>query len=278
MNKEWVEARKAECAAKARVERAKIVEKINTCEILTDKDKKTVERVLDEECSQYYGIFDSSAILAICENHKDVGDSMDFFKAMEFIHNLNTKDYNRLLYQANSDWLSRYLDSKPMEFDGDIIITDPCYIMRAEGNHPIDDWDACDCGRNMDALGVSRYMTRDTIYGDWGCIVYNSDTNQPIGEFCADAGLVSVFLLDEVLRYNPNFDDYKKREWTTTWIPNFKGVVQFVVERKEGLYEEDSDYWKAGDKWEDFSVHVVGHGINKKTGEPINFRSVQSSL
>lgn len=278
MNKEWIEARKAECAAKAQVERAKIVEKINTCEILTDEDKKTVERVLDEECSQYYRTFDSSAILAICENHKDGGDSMDFFKVVEFIRSLNTDDYNRLLYQTTSDWLNRYLDSESMEFDGDIIITDPCYIMRADGNHPIDDWDTCDYGRNMEALGINQYMTRDTIYGDWGCTVYNTDTNQPMGEFCADAGLVSVFLLEEVLRYNSDFDHHKKRTWTTALISDFKGTVQIVVEHTEGVYGDDSDYHKAGDKWEDFSVHVVGHGINKKTGEPINFRSVQSSL
>lgn len=37
-------------------------------------------------------------------------------------------------------------------------------------------------------------------------------------------------------------------------------------------------YWKAGDTLEDDSVEVVGRGINKKTGVPINFRGFQTGL
>lgn len=283
MDSKWIEARKAECLAKAQAKRAEIIEKINNNELLTEKDKRILESVLDAECGQYYNMFESSAIIAFYDNHdKDEDDTMDFFDIVDFVHSLKTDTYNWLLYQATGEWLSRYLDSEPMEFDGDIIITDPCYIMRAEhhGTTPIteDDWDACECGGKMEALGITRYMTRDTIYGDWGCTVYDTDTNQPIGKFCADAGLVSVFLLDEVLKYNPDFDYHKERTWTTALIPDFKGTIQIVVERSEGVYEEDSEYHKAGDRWEDFSVHVVGHGVNKKTGRPINFRSSQSSL
>lgn len=171
---------------------------------------------------------------------------------------------------------------RAMELDGDIIITDPCYIIRAEhhGTTPLtdNDWTAYRYGENMEVLGIRHYMTRDTIYGDWSCTVLDTDTGKEIGEFCADAGLVSVFLLDEVLKYNPDFDYHKERPWTTTLIPDFKGIVQFVVEHEEGVYEEDSEFWRAGDKWEDDSVHVVGHGINQKTGEPINFRSTQTGL
>ena len=46
-----------------------------------------------------------------------------------------------------------------MKFKGTIIITDPCYIMRAEhhGTTPItdDDWRACNYGQNMEALGIT---------------------------------------------------------------------------------------------------------------------------
>lgn len=44
------------------------------------------------------------------------------------------------------------------------------------------------------------------------------------------------------------------------------------------MEKEDSEFWKAGDTWEEDSVHVVGHDINKKTGEPINFRSTETGL
>lgn len=283
MNREWVAVKEAEYAATAQAERAEIVAKINSAELLTDEDKKTLVTILDEECGKSYRMFETSAILGILKNHDKRDDKfvMDFMDIEDFVRSLNTDEYETAVYKANGG-LKRYLDSEPMKFDGDIIITDPCYIMRAEhhGTTPItdNDWDACECGDKMEVLGIHRCMTRDTLYGDWSCTVFNTDTEKAIGEFCADAGLVSVFLLDEVLKYNPDFDYHKERDWTTTLIPDFKGTVQFVVEHEEGVYEEDCEYWKAGDKWEDYSVHVVGHGINKKTGEPINFRSTQTGL
>ena len=283
MNREWVAAREAESAAKAQAQRAEIVAKINSAEFLTDEDKKSLEDVLDTECKRLYGMFESSAILKILENHDKEGEEfpMDFLDIVNFVRSLKTDKYESSLYKVNGG-LKRYLDSEPMEFEGSIIITDPCYIMRAEhhGTTPLtdDDWGACDYGSNMEVLGIHNYMTRDTLYGDWSCTVYNTDTREAIGEFCADAGLVSVFLLDEVLKYNPDFDYHKERTWTTALIPDFKGTVQFVVEHEEGVYEEDTEYRKAGDKWEDYSVHVIGHGINKTTGRPINFRSSQTGL
>lgn len=48
-------------------------------------------------------------------------------------------------------------------------------------------------------------------------------------------------------------------------IKYFKGTVQIVVEKNERR--------KYGC---DYSVHVIGHEINKKTGEPINFRTEQT--
>jgi hypothetical protein len=155
-----------------------------------------------------------------------------------------------------------------MEFDGDIIITDPCYIIRAKhhGTKPLyeDDWNYCEYGDNMEALGINNYICRDTLYGDWSCTTYDLNTKEPIGEFCADAGMVAVFDLKEVLKYNPDFDYHLNKKWTTTLIKNFKGTVQFVV-------EEDHEY-------DDYEVKVIGHGVNKITGEPIDFVGQQTGL
>ena len=63
-----------------------------------------------------------------------------------------------------------------------------------------------------------KIISVDTLYGDWSCITYNSDTHEKIGEFCADAGMVGVFLLDEVLKYNPDFNYHIDRPWTTRRI------------------------------------------------------------
>lgn len=135
-----------------------------------------------------------------------------------------------------------------MRFKGNIIITDPCYIINDEND---DDWELCDYGRDLDQLGLSTYICRDTIYGDWSCTVFNMDTDREIGKFCADAGMVAVFLLDEVLQYNPKFNYHIDKPWTTTLIKNFEGDVSIDVVGED--------------------VFVVGKGN-------INFKSTQTGL
>ena len=156
-----------------------------------------------------------------------------------------------------------------MRFKGDIIITDPCYIMRQD--HYDEDEEKCNGYENMEKLGINHYLVRDTIYGDWSCTTYNSDTKEEIGEFCADGGMVAVFLLDEVLKYNPNFDLYNTRPWTTTLIKDFDGEVEFEVIRTEGVYEDDTEYHKKGDTWVNKALHVIGKGN-------INFETRQTGL
>ena len=156
-----------------------------------------------------------------------------------------------------------------MKFKGDIIITDPCYIMRAEhhGTKPItkDDWVSCEYGENMEVLGIKNYLTRDTIYGDWSCTTFNTGNNEKLGEFCADAGLVSVFLLDEVLAYNPEFNDHLNKPWTTTLIKDFDGDIEIKV-CEFSNYDEDNN-----EEVEDEEVRVIGKGN-------INFYTTQTDF
>lgn len=52
-----------------------------------------------------------------------------------------------------------------------------------------------------------------------------------LGYFCADAGMVSVFLLDEVLKYNPGFSKWiEEHPWCVTVIKDFDGDVQYYVD------------------------------------------------
>lgn len=191
-----------------------------------------------------------------------------------------------------------------MKFKGTIIITDPCYIVKKyteENPYPFpwtsdlinspnidemikqynkwedehDDWEKCECGRNMEALGISTYFTEDTIYGDWDCSTYKiaedpykvinnfveaeekgedygTDCSK-LGNFCADAGLVSVFLLDEVRKYNPDIDEWiASHSWCVTTISDFDGEVNYYVD-KQG------------------NAHIVGIGN-------INFFTIQVGL
>lgn len=248
-----------------------------------------------------------------------------------------------------------------MKFKGDIIITDPCYIMRDkkdyidyesrpqwsdymgpklfkdmtieegrsiefrvnkakmelaevqwEKENP-EDWDICDCGDAMEALGFTNYLTAGTGYGDWSCTTlidspetpeiqqkliaannemfyeYNftgkspkekiafiegrraeieqmeKDSGVVLGHFCADAGLVSVFLLDEVLKYNPKYTDHLNNPHCVTWIKDFDGEVMITSRDYEYLDEETEVLIQ------DDEVSVVGMGN-------INFYTTQTGL
>ena len=138
-----------------------------------------------------------------------------------------------------------------------------------------DDWKKCKYGTNMEALGISTYFTESTIYGDWGCSTYKIEENpyavvnnfveayeneeeyeikcSKLGDFCADAGLVSVFLLNEVRKYNPDIDKWiEEHSWCVTTIPNFNGEVNYYVDKSN-------------------EAHIVGIGN-------INFFTAQTEL
>lgn len=152
-----------------------------------------------------------------------------------------------------------------MNFEGTIIITDPCYIIKDE------DWDGEDT--NLRKLGFTNYIFRNTIYGDWSCTTFKTDYEEPfdiinnrmyfgkyyelfttaksIGEFCADSGMVCVFLAKEINKYNPNFVEWaKEHRWCATIITNFSGEVE--------------EYVVGG------ALHLIGQGN-------VNFFTIQTS-
>lgn len=157
-------------------------------------------------------------------------------------------------------------------FKGDILITDPCYICKESNESTQDDWETCDYGSQFEVFGIHTYMTHSTLYGDWSCTVYNKDTEKPIGEFCADAGLVSVFLLDEVRAYNPDIDNWiKEHPWCATVIKDFDGTVSFDIWHIQWALESDIGHHKAGEICKDDCLVVEGKGN-------INFTTRQTGL
>lgn len=150
-----------------------------------------------------------------------------------------------------------------MKFKGDIIITDPCYVIRRREDRD-----------NIKILGFTTFISESTLYGNWSCKTLNLKNKNPkefiddvcntyqesekikglygklsskykeakekvrsktvnleiLGDFCADSGQVGVFLLDEVLRYNPEFINHTDRPWTTTLIKNFNGDIEYYID------------------------------------------------
>ena len=155
-----------------------------------------------------------------------------------------------------------------------------------EESRKYDDWDKCNYGKNMRALGIHNYISESTIYGDWGCTTYQTEEEpkeflesilrvlndnlknkeyeydelpilnegKAIGGFCADAGLVGVFLLDEILTYNPDWKSWiEEHSWCATIIRDFEGEVEYYIDKVNK------------------EAHIVGTGS-------INFYTAQTSI
>lgn len=339
MNKEWCNERYEEYIKEVEEAKQRLSNMINRSERLESSEKEHYLEILQKSDPTYADILELEFMHSDLMINRIKDDSIkDDIDQLNDLCKQIQKDKDKIIFYFRSckniyrednfvpeNPFDRYLDSDPVKFEGNIIITDPCYIMkeRDESNRPNrsdfvrynnvedypdydsdelyskmrseedkkydeayqrwndenpDDWDVCNCGYRLDKLGITSYITRDTIYGDWSCTTFNLDTKEAIGEFCADAGLVSVISLDQVLRYNPDFDYHTERKWTTTLIENFKGTIQFVVVRSTGIYDDTTEYHKKGDEWEDFEVRIKGEGINMKTNEPINFITSQTGL
>lgn len=106
-----------------------------------------------------------------------------------------------------------------MFFKGDIIITDPMYIVKSE-----EDWHRCEYGEKLEALDIFTYITSGN--GDeFASDVISLDALKRLGEFGSDSCMVSVMLLSEVRQYNFDFDkDLGKHCYTI--IKDFEGEVQ----------------------------------------------------
>lgn len=160
-------------------------------------------------------------------------------------------------------------EDKVMDFNGDIIITDPCYLSVNMTNEERRNFD-CACMINYGIIGIES----DTYYGDWDCSTFDrlsfdeNDCPKLIGKFCADSGMVCVADLRSVLRFNPKYNYHIKNDRTTTLIRNFKGTVRIKIDMANGGNEIYPAY----------SASVIGQGVNIKTGEPIEFYTRQTGL
>lgn len=266
MTKEWVRKKNEEYNIKTSIMKFELADKVrklgyipeDAIQIFLNKlvDIETIAH--DPELSyidMLDGIYDIDPlkhIQQIIDNivtETDDNDLKVFFDMLEL-----REDISRFRYRSTiSSPYNSYLDSDPVKFDGTIIITDPCYIRKPDDDYDIEQW------------GCTSYLYHTTIYGDWSCATFNSDTDEVLGEFCADGAAVGVFLLEEVLKYNSEFDYHQTRKWTTTTIENFYGTVQIVVKEPD-------------DGKGDYNVHVVGKGVDKVTGKPLNFITMQTGF
>jgi hypothetical protein len=158
--------------------------------------------------------------------------------------------------------MSKWQCIKRASFDGDIVITDPCYLLHGGGKEVLK-W------QDMKSFVTGHGgMFNTTYYGDWSCTVFKTGNSlaggrlmnvDAIGEFCADSGTVCVIDLKHVREVSPKFEDWlKDHAWCGTVVRGFKGSV--------GLFKCS----------EGIALRVRGDG--EVGGEAISFESKQTSL
>lgn len=219
---------------------------------------------LDKRCTKI-----RQEIGAIIYNHdivgKDFNIDKDYYTIPEIHANFDEaadleREYWRLKIQEEE---SKCTEPKPEPFNetaetfsikGDIVITDPCYIREF----------------------VRPMHSRSTIYGDWGCSVYEFDPTvcdtpkkgtKPFGEFCADAAMVCVTAINKEER--KKIEAWlKERKWCATIIEDFDGTVEYI---------ERVEHYAYNGQWEeDRSLFIRGKGT--KHGKPFGFITSQTSL
>lgn len=128
---------------------------------------------------------------------------------------------------------------RKQRFNGTIIIGDPCEMVKSE-----EDWQLSLYGEKMEKIGIKEYIT---IEFDEDINVVD-DSGNILGSFCTDSSLITVMYLDDLLRYNLDFDQHIKYPENWAIIKDFNGEISY--------------------KSKNYTVTIYGNGnINFKTIE-----------
>lgn len=276
MNKQFIEEKTASLKENKKILekevldiREKLLPYKEYANIISYMDKKEYDIIIPELLQIHYDgdlykRLQDSTFKKIFENLENITDEQkDIIKTIESrkpLVFLSRQEVNTL--EALKDveceigwYYKNILDSEYKQMDGDIIITDPGYLLKEEDDScEFEEWKekVKELNNFCDTWGIRR----NTIYGDWSCTTYDLDTKKIIGNFCADGGEVVVIPLEKALEYNPDFNYHIEKLWTTTLIKDFHGKVKIIVEEEKDL------------RYEDYSVHIIGKGnINFKTSQ-----------
>ena len=229
------------------------------------KNSKTfIRRMRKEKAYKAMCAEINNAILNYYNHHAEERYPGVIDEDLEFFKSLGVREIEEEHWFDNDEDIGydAFIDSEPKFFSGDLAIIDPCNIIGENDYDFLRSYHAFE----MDILGFKKFILRDSLYKTWSGVTYNTDINEPIGMFSTNGRRMGVFLLDEILKYNPKYDEHLKSSSRATFIKNFEGMVQFVVTRYNGIEKND------------FAVNVVGHGKDKVTGDPINFETRPAEL
>lgn len=119
-----------------------------------------------------------------------------------------------------------------MKFHGDLIITDPGYVAK-----DADDWKKCGYGDHMEVLGLKTSLSALVTEGEEDLCAWSPDGKTCYGTFVTDSGVATAFVLEEILRYDPTFDEHTECPENALWIPGFDGEIEVRGVGQEQWFE-----------------------------------------
>lgn len=211
------------------------------------KEKRQYKKIYEAACNYDFNMLSLLMDLQRSFNrlHKDNSDKIEIDKnELNAIYELKSIEHTLEMFD------DLYLDTSWIRFDGDVIITDPCYLVSLSDDKR---------DEKLQFLYDNLDLLKSTLYGDWGCVTIDTDTKEKIGTFCADGAMVCVISLEEVKKLTPDYMPHEE----ATLLKDFHGEIRIVIE--EEFYEYE------GKTHKDYSVHVEGKGN-------INFKTYQNSF
>ena len=120
-----------------------------------------------------------------------------------------------------------------MKFKGDIILTDPLYIIRKDS--PGDCQKILSEGYDhaaLQLLGINTYLSAES--GEDGRLEVQNNAGEHMGKFCTDSCLYCVCDFKQVLSYNPNFlSDNANCSDCFCVIRDFDGEVSVTIKENK---------------------------------------------
>lgn len=111
---------------------------------------------------------------------------------------------------------------KKANFKGTIIIGDPCEMVKND-----EDWQISKWGEKMHLIGFNNYISFE--FEEDRPNVINYDSKEIIGTYCTDSCMVCIVYLEELLKYNPTFNQHIEYPYNWTVIKNFDGNISVKI-------------------------------------------------
>ena len=124
-----------------------------------------------------------------------------------------------------------------MQFHGDLIITDPGYVAK-----DAEDWKKCGYGDHMEKLGLGTVLSALVTEGEEDLCGWNPNDGSCYGTFVTDSGVASAFLLEEILSYDPGFDEHLECPENALWIRDHDGDITVCGTGEDQWLEGSGNY------------------------------------